>query len=737
MNLLPGIISLAFLVMLSQLIIAQDKPVIIGPETFTAGITPEGYVALQPIEMNKHTIPVKIFTTLEDCITEGAITTKNLPGKGLEYHRLLKNKTTNNGCQLTERFTPTKDGVHYELEIAGTGSPWTTKIKTNIACKAGISSRIWAPWGDSRISKKSIPADGIINGEKMPFEQNWTDPLSPRPFFNDTLFYGAPFFKYEDTKIGFCPFQWNLLSIPMVTILENKDDTGISFVLNPGDDILDLTLNVQSNGTLTFDRLFNRISNKNVLKFSLDVINHEADWRGGLRWMSHNYPEYFNPANPRVDGMAGTGAYSDSDVDFNVAKMKRMAFSINWRASFDFPYMGMFIPPVISDKENWKRFGGRITSIESMEQYAKKMKSSGFHVLSYFNVTEFGAKMVYPLVRPTTAKETELWKSANDFLSLKLKDALLHVPQSTRTEALKFYPKTKQGGAFFTWEDGVIMDSGEPVYKDFLLNQAKRHIQLIPSSDGVCIDRMDWLRMYNEDRDDGISWYIDRPARSLLTSWKKLMNDFAPLMHKNDKVIFVNNHDKRIDLLKNIDGIFDEFTYGGSPLNLTALLCINKPALGWTADKKPIEAEGADNFFQKYLYMGVYPMAPFPGNDHSILPETWTDQQYLDYGAMLIAMRGKKWVLAPHCIEVQNGSAKANLFKLPDGYVAPVVFGKKTKSVTLTIKNILGLENAKCRAIYPGKTSQRVLKSEFKSGVLIIHVPLERSCAMVKITTGI
>ena len=82
------------------------------------------------------------------------------------------------------------------------------------------------------------------------------------------------------------------------------------------------------------------------LKFSYDIVIHEADWRGGLRWMSSTYPEYFNPVNSVADEMAGTGGYSDSDVDFDVEKMKKMSFSVNWRASFDFPYMGMFIPPV-------------------------------------------------------------------------------------------------------------------------------------------------------------------------------------------------------------------------------------------------------------------------------------------------------------------------------------------------------------------------------------------------------
>jgi hypothetical protein len=277
------------------------------------------------------------------------------------------------------------------------------------------------------------------------------------------------------------------------------------------------------------------------------------------------------------------------------------------------------------------------------------------------------------------------------------------------------------------------MDCGEPSYRDFLLDQAKKHIELIPSSDGICIDRLDWLRMYNEEKDDGISWYIDLPARSLVTSWKNLMKDLCPLMHNNNKVIFVNNHDKRIDFLKNTDGIFDEFTYAGVPLNLTALLCISKPALGWTADNSVIKTEGADIFFQKYLYLGVYPMAPFPGNDHSIRPDEWSDKQYLDYGPLLLAMRGKKWVLQPHCIEIVNCLAKANLFKVNDGYVIPVVFGKSAKVVTINVRNVPGLEKVNCKAIYPGKEEIISLISKTISGSLQIQVPLIRGCAMVKI----
>ena len=107
-------------------------------------------------------------------------------------------------------------------------------------------------------------------------DQNWVDPLLPRRFFNDTLFYGAPYFKYDKPGIGFIPFQWNLFCIPMVTILEAKEDAGMSVILSPDDNILDMTMQVQPGGNISFNRLFNRISDKNTLKFSLDIITHEA-----------------------------------------------------------------------------------------------------------------------------------------------------------------------------------------------------------------------------------------------------------------------------------------------------------------------------------------------------------------------------------------------------------------------------------------------------------------------------
>lgn len=693
-------------------------------------------VAVVSFSSGKDTYTVPAVTHLEGCVTTGKIITRRLPGGGVETEQKLVRTGTKDRCTVIDRFIPDGEGIHWEVEIRGAGKPWTTKIQSGITWPVSASSKFWAPWSDPRIGRKESSPPGTPVEAQMTVPAsafNWGDPLLPHSFVSDTLWYGAPYFRYEEPHVIYIPYQRDLICIPMVTAMDEKTDTGLSLVLDPDDEILDLTLETTAGGTLTFSRIYNRISEDHPLTFSMDLVAHEADWRGGLRWMSNRYPDYFNPVVTKAHDMAGTSAYSNFDTDFDVAKMKKMAFNTNWMASFDFPYMGMFLPPV-GENEEWIRFGGDTTSISAMRNYAQTMNRMGFHVLNYFNVTEFGTKMERPVPPRKNLDDKEIWKDPNEYFYYKLPESWLPVPDRVLRDSVYFHRQTEPGGTHLTWEAGIVTDPGEPVYREFLLDQARKHVKFIPEASGIAIDRMDWLRMYNENRDDGITWFVDRPARSLITSWKILMKDLAPIMHHAGKTIFLNNHVKRLDLLKNTDGIFDEFTNAGCPLNTTALLCINKPGLGWTNDSSDLHKEGPDAFFQKYLYLGVYPMAPFPGNDHSILPDEWTDQQYLDYGPLMSAMKGKKWVLEPHCLEVVNGAAKANLFEVPGGYVVPVVFGEPGSTVTIRIKNTPGLESVKCEGIYPGVGSSFSLESSFTDGILSVKVPLVRGCAMVRIT---
>jgi hypothetical protein len=208
-------------------------------------------------------------------------------------------------------------------------------------------------------------------------------------------------------------------------------------------------------------------------------------------------------------------------------------------------------------------------------------------------------------------------------------------------------------------------------------------------------------------------------------------------MHEANKVVFVNPMTLRLDLMKEVDGIYSEHGEAGPGLNAIALVSLRKTALTWTClwwDKPVSELKpDPDSFFQRHLVMGVYPTAPYPFNNHALQPDPETDRRYLEYGPLLDAMRGKKWVLEPHCIEADMPSAKINLFKVPGGYVIPVTFGGKAGSVRIRVRNIPGLSEARCEALHPGRRTPRPVKSRFESGSLELVVPLERGCAMVSL----
>jgi predicted GH43/DUF377 family glycosyl hydrolase len=681
--------------------------------------------------------PVRASLQLSGCTRAESVAVQESSDRVLSFTSRWTSEQGDNQCTVVERFIPTGSSLRWEVEIRGAGKAWSTPVETRFAFPDPRAAKIWAPWGDPRRgSIARMPASrqatlGVLAGDSA---WQWADPLVAIPFVSDTLWFGAQPYTDDNPMIGFIPFQGNLISIPLISILDRDNDEALSIALCPEDTMLDVGLVVNEDGRIAFSRLHHRISAGTPVRFALDLVPHEADWRGGMRWMADRYPAYFDPSVPGADQVVGTGAYSAHEAVFDTAKMKKMAFGVNWKASFDFPYMGMFLPPVASDTTPWVRYGGGMTTIKAMRDYAAGMRAMGFHVLSYFNVTEFGANVADSVPPRKAHNDSDLWRDCNDFLYTYLPDAILRVSEKANIGRIQSVtPKTRTNRPYYTWGDGIAMDPGDPAYERFLLDQAKRHIDMIPDASGICIDRMDWLRLYNQNADDRVSWFDNAPARSLVWSWRKILSKLGPLMHDAGKVIFVNNHDKRIDVLKQTDGFFDEFTYAGSPLNLTALLGIRKPTLGWTGEEKHLRPD-PDVFFQKYLYLGVFPTAPFPGNDHSLLPNDWVDRQYLDYGPLLKTMRGKKWVLAPHCIEVASGSAKVNLFEVNGGWVVPVTFGPREGTVKVALHNVPRLSSdLVIDALHPGSDNPTPVAAQFADGVVELTVPLKRGCAMVRI----
>ncbi|MGA2247289.1 MAG: NPCBM/NEW2 domain-containing protein [Verrucomicrobiota bacterium] len=631
-------------------------------------------------------------TKLAGCHIEGEVVARKLAGGGYAFARTLVD-LQGHRCTLTDRFKPSRDSVHWEIEIASDNASWSTAIETRLNYSASKVTRFWTAWSDP---------DHLDDG--------WHDPLVTRPLTNR---------KWSYSNLTFStPIKGDFISLPLVSIMEPASDTAVSLVFSPEDTNLETWLRTTSSGEVRLSRTKRRLGGGEAVSFAMDLTAHEADWRGGLRWLVARYPKFFDPPNPLADQMAGCAAYSGDESPIEVAKFKRMAFRINWKLSDDFPYMGMFIPPVTNADLRWDRSCDEPapadkpswTSCRRLNDYARYMRTNGFYVLDYFNVTEFGKNMGGPAV--AEPGDPNLWKDPRAFLKYELPGAVLIPGDATCYHA-------------------SVVDVGDPAYQEFILEQAQRHIRWVPDSFGICIDRLDWLAKFNPQGNDGVSWVEGKPSRALYTSWQNLMEKLGPLMHTAGKVIFINPINSKLDWLRHVDGIYTEFGQSGASLNSSALMCLRKPMLAWTYNET-LQQPDVDSFFQRHLHLGAYPTAPYPWNNHCISPGKNAEQSYFDYGPLLDAMRGKKWVLEPHCVESATSGVAVNLFEVPGGYALPVTLGGNAEAATVRVRNLKGLHKMKCEALHPSAESATPVSATLKDGFLELIVPLSRGCALVK-----
>jgi hypothetical protein len=334
-------------------------------------------------------------------------------------------------------------------------------------------------------------------------------------------------------------------------------------------------------------------------------------------------------------------------------------------------------------------------------------------------VTEFGAKPGTPAGVDPRLGPADQWRNGNNFLYHVIPDGVFRL---------------RTGETIPSWEGSIVVDCAAPRYHAFLLDQARRHVAGLPDSAGISIDRLDWLRLYNFQADDGVSWIRGRPCRSLYSSWAGLMAEMGPLFHGAGKVIYVNLLVNRTELLRQADAVYDEHGDWPWEVNGLALQCVRRTCVTWTHGEKDLGPD-PDAFFQRYLHLGVFPTAPVPGNDHAILPSPSADRWYLDYGPLLRALRGRTWALTPHAVDVTGGAARANVFVVPEGYAVPVTFGGTASSATVHLR-LPGLPaGRRCEALYPCDERPAPLTAALEPDGWRIRVPLRRGCALVRIPT--
>jgi hypothetical protein len=657
------------------------------------GLSSQGHILRMKLGPDQISVPVRLCTTLRDSQAEGTTYQGSLEGGGFEFSRVCIHAPSGERCRVTERFLPSATSVRWEVEILGEGRPWSTAVETELAWLDARDVRVWTGWSQS--------------GEES---NDWADPLTFSKVSNATLRYG-------DSADGQLNGK-NSFSVPIVTLAELQRDLALSFVQSPEDTLLDMELRTTELGDAILSRFNHRISNTSPIRFAMDLVAHSADWRAGLGWMVSRYPQFFEPVNHRAYELDSCGAYSGYHGKLDVQALAEMAFGVNWNASFDWPFQGLNIPLVNAGVE-WQSWYQKQTSIAQMQAFDQETKSRGFHALDYFVTTE-GGNYIQETAPPRKAvDDADLWRDPNDFIHYQIPGAVLR----DESERIRYS----------NWFNNVVLDPGEPVWQDLLLKQAHHMVAKLPASDGICIDRMDWLTAYNPHRDDGVSWKNGKAARSFLISWNEALSRLAPIFHDAGKCIFVNCLLRRVDVLQHIDGLFTEFGDSPSVLNLAAVLGSQRPVIAWTNSINSLRPD-PDAYFQRRLHLGVFPMAPYPDADHSIAPDPWAEAEYGAYGQMFNAIRGKRWVLRANVVSCEGSNAKVNLFCIPGGFAAPVTFGSEdTADILCEVPLEVTTKDCVVQVLHPGTTEWVELDASTPSDrKLHLRVPLKRGCALVR-----
>ncbi|MDD2598969.1 MAG: hypothetical protein PHO37_07080 [Kiritimatiellae bacterium] len=624
--------------------------------------------------------------------TSGEVLQQRLDNGSVQYRRVVS--AAAGQAVVTQRFSQGEDdaSINWELEITGSGAPWTAPIQTYLELLHDQNDfRFWSAWTRS----------------DLPQYNGYGNPLEPMDFSELHMKYGGNGSGAANPTLGF--------SVPIAMWLNSEQDLGLTLMQSPFDFVQDMTLHTSAAGAVNFERTSLRIAQSNTIKMKMHLAAHSAAWRAGMGFMVTRYPDSFNPHVPFAHEVGGGATYADyRGEELDAEKLRGMGFTMNWSATFPWPYIGMSIPPVKSNDETWQSIGGtensghKIVSTSMcaavVNGYAGRMREQGFHQLEYFTVTEAGNFISpTPTVREAV-KDEDLWRSANDFIYHQIPDANLGIG---------------------SWLDSRVVDPGDPAWQAEIVRQITDICVRLPLCSGVVIDRMDWLSKYNNKGDDGVTW-SGTPKRSLLYSWHQVMERMISLTKEHNKVVFGNVKEfRRVDAIRHLDGVYNEFNSTGIH-NLIALAGLRKPVMIWGSPN-------SDAGFQEYLYLGIFPSVPFPKANHNTLPDTELENRFIDYGAMFNAMRGKKWVMIPHVIQVDGSHALANIFEVEDGYVIPVVFGGASRTARITVKHLPFNDLKVLEIVHPGKTRWMKLMNVGDTDSLTIDVPLHRGCAMLRL----
>jgi hypothetical protein len=547
-----------------------------------------------------------------------------------------------------------------------------------------------------------------------------------------------------------------------VTLLRAADDFGLTLLLSAEEPLLELLLRAEGN-VVDFARLLRRLgpaATTAPVAVTMHLRAHAADWRPALQLLLDEHPRLVQPHAAGASGFDGLGGYS-WQAPVNRTYADSVGFRTNWELSGTFmPYDGLFAPyqdewlnlgPINAGLPQYNVTYGRIDDFDASVQAA------GLNSLTYFDVGNWGVSIDTSRsyanltcgVRPGGgAAPCPTPEGSNAFLQHFLSEALLDSAWRACCGVSR--------GAVGDWVGTTLMDPSEPFFEDLLIEQLGRRMTLVPSAQGIAIDRFDYTAYYSYKRDDGVSWVPQAaggwgPAQSLVQSHIHTYSRMAAALRAAGpaKVMLGNcNTLCRVDVMGVFDGGFSE----GAALNAVAWTGLRRPTILWTYSLDAHSQADLDAFFQQHVLMRVFPMAPMPANDHSINPGSPAVQQaYADYAPLFSSLRGCEWVLdVAHPINATigggggscGGGACVNVFRatlahVPGTLLGVVALGGGATSAAVTVSGAFaGVAAVDSYGLVPGSGAAWTLMGRLPvvgGAVTVPALPMLRGCGLLSL----
>ena len=172
----------------------------VSTRDLSIGITGHGHILTLKSGPNKANVPFHACTVLDSCTQQGPVAQLALESGGVEFSRIYVHDNTRTQCTVVDRFTPAKSSIQWEVEIVGSGSPWSTAIETQLSWLNPTGLSFWTAWDSPPVTDDQIAQyarlDKLIDvlqrtgkfaelnaaEDEMTWDKDsWSDPLDASP----------------------------------------------------------------------------------------------------------------------------------------------------------------------------------------------------------------------------------------------------------------------------------------------------------------------------------------------------------------------------------------------------------------------------------------------------------------------------------------------------------------------------------------------------------------------------